>query len=174
MVFTPYRSVEFWPSFVQKNEEKHLFCTKSIASTCLHVHMIRKIYKINATVVYFLKVWSDFDLFEYALSVLLFQVWHYFRCITELFNKLLIISINKLFFLHIHKDSSISSTQRGHFFNISSETCLSKKLQSHGLCKFCSFPEPWVGFSKSLGGIFHNPGWRFPASPLPRPYRQYD
>ena len=34
--------------------------------------MIRKIYKINATVVYFLKVGSDFDFFEYALSVLLF------------------------------------------------------------------------------------------------------
>ena len=57
---------------------------------------------------------------------------------------------------------------------------------SHGSCKFCSFPEPWVGFSKSLCGIFqnprrtqpwvgfskslgvifHNPGWSFPASPL--------
>ena len=56
--------------------------------------MIRKIYKINAMVVLFLKVGSDLD-FLFAL-------------ITELFNKLLIISIIKLyFFLHIHKDGSI-------------------------------------------------------------------
>ena len=66
--------------------------------------MIRKIYKINATVVLFLKVGALF---------------------TELFNKLLIISINKLYFsLHIYKDIDIVWS----FLNFSSETCLSKKV----------------------------------------------
>ena len=67
--------------------------------------MIRKIYKINATVVYFLKVGSDFDFFKICnVRFAILGV----APVTELINKLLIISINKLyFFLHIHKDGSI-------------------------------------------------------------------
>ena len=66
--------------------------------------MIRKIYKINATVVYFLKGESDFDFFNIHCPFATLGV----APVTELFNKLLIISINKLyFFLHIHKDGSI-------------------------------------------------------------------
>jgi hypothetical protein len=65
--------------------------------------MIRKIYKMNATVVLFLKVGSDFIFLNmHCLAILGVAP------VTELFNKLLIISINNFFyFLHIHKDGSI-------------------------------------------------------------------
>ena len=110
---------------------------------------------------YFLKVESDLDFFKY-LCIVRFAILGV-APVTELFNKLLIISINKLYFFCTYiMMVQFSSTQRGHFFHFSSETCLSKKVQSHGLCKFSSFPEPWVGFSKSLGGIFQKPGWTQP------------
>ena len=83
--------------------------------------------------------------------------------VTEFFNKLLIISIIKLYFFCIYIQMvHFSSTQRGHFFNFSSETCLSQKVQSHGLCKFCSFPKAWV--DPTLSGIFQKPGWNFPQA----------
>ena len=67
--------------------------------------MIRKIYKINATVVLFLKVGSDFDFFK--TCIVRFAILGV-ALVTELFNKLLINSINKLYlFLHVHKDGSI-------------------------------------------------------------------
>ena len=73
------------------------------------------------------------------------------------------MSIKNCILLYTYiKMVQFSVTQRRHFFNFSSETCLFKKVQYHGSCKFCSFPQPWVGFSKSLGVIFQNPGWDFP------------
>ena len=67
--------------------------------------MIRKIYKIKAMVVYFLKVWSGFDFLK--ILIVRFAILGV-APVTELFNKLLIISINKLyFFLNVHKDGSI-------------------------------------------------------------------
>ena len=58
-----------------------------------------------------------------------------------------------------NKSESGCLRHRAAIFSIFLLKIVYSRKYSTTACIFCSSPKPWVGFSKSLGGIFQNPGW---------------